>query len=328
LGRGDLFEVLSRRSAPQLLLAPSTAHVRPSQSGLPWREPIHDCRLGDFDSARDREIIEVSAQRSAVAWTTGVIVDDESRWPGRLAFGPWWLVYAGPVGPIQHHAHHAFQLVVHGGTPFVVDGQNRPLAGPVVVLEPDVPHAFRARRDHVVTVYVDPASVVGSGLRNRSVDTRRTDVAHPVSSIIGGFRPDNWSQAEEIVQRVVAVVRNDSSNLRMTWWRHPVIDAALHRLPTSSGDNAINIDLLADEVGISVERLTQLFTVEVGMPVSSYIRWMRLVLGTENLVVGASMTAAAHVAGFRDAAHFGSTFVNMFGVPPQEMVALGRWLNP
>jgi AraC-like DNA-binding protein len=110
----------------------------------------------------------------------------------------------------------------------------------------------------------------------------------------------------------------------MTWWRHPAIDAALRRLPALADEGAVDISVLANEVGLSISRLTHVFTEEVGMPIRSYVRWMRLVNAMEHLCVGGTLTAAAHTGGFADATHFSRTFKAMFGVGPSELVSLGK----
>lgn len=114
----------------------------------------------------------------------------------------------------------------------------------------------------------------------------------------------------------------------MSWWRHPAVDAALLRLPSLVDEGTIDVTMLADEVGISVSRLTHVFSDEIGVPIRSYARWMRLVTAVEHLARGRSITEAAHDAGFADAPHFTRTFRSMFGLSPSEAVGLGTWLHP
>lgn len=249
-------------------------------------------------------------------------------WSGHLAFGPWWLLYSGPIGATGPHAHHAFQLVVHAGTPCVVDGERRPLHGPVVVLEPDSPHAFVDNRDHVLIVFVDPESNAGHQLRTHRTTPNRSNEAHPVSHIVGTLRPENWSRAEETVRRVLDTVCDSAVPRSMSWWRHPAVDAALMRLPSLVDEGTVDVAMLAEEVGISVSRLTHVFSDQIGVPIRSYARWMRLVTAVEHLARGRSITEAAHDAGFADAAHFTRTFRSMFGLSPSEAVGLGTWLHP
>lgn len=112
----------------------------------------------------------------------------------------------------------------------------------------------------------------------------------------------------------------------MSWWRHPSIDAALARLPDLVGEGRVEVDQLAAEVGLSVSRLTHVFSDEIGTPIRSYVRWLRLVNATEQLANGASITQAAHEAGFADGPHFTRTFRAMFGLAPTDAVCLGHWL--
>lgn len=256
------------------------------------------------------------------------MIAQRSTWSGRLAFGPWWLLYSGPVRSMPPHAHQAFQIMLHAGRPFVVDADGQPMSGPLVVIDPGRKHAFRDRRDHVLIAYIEPASAIGARLRNRHAHPVDHTESHPVQDIIGALRPDNWSRADEIVRKMVALVCELPSGVPMSLWRHPVIDAALHRLPASTGEGLVDVDVLAAEVGIPSDRLAQLFDAEVCMPLKSYMAWLRLVVATENLAVGASRAAAASVAGFVTEAALSDAFHAMFGMSVEQAVQLGNWLAP
>mgnify|MGYP003382178153 CR=1 FL=1 len=249
-------------------------------------------------------------------------------WLGHVAFGPWWLLYSGPMGPTDLHEHHAFQIVVHGGTPCLVDGDHRAMPGPVVVIEPDQPHAIVDRRDHVLIAFVNPESNAGEQLRTHRIVPKRHDDVHPVSSIIGALRPENWSRAEEAVRRVLATVCDSPIHRPMSWWRHPSVDSALLRLASLLEAGTVDVAMLAHEVGLSPGRLTHVFDNEIGVSLHSYARWMRLVNAIEHLAHGRTTTEAAHAAGFADAEGFSRTFLAMFGLTPSEAVGLGRWLAP
>ena len=93
-------------------------------------------------------------------------------------------------------------------------------------------------------------------------------------------------------------------------------------------EGTVDVAQLADEIGLSVIRLTHVCSEEIGTPMRSYIRWLRLVNAAERLASGASITQAAHDAGFADGPHFSRTFRAMFGLAPTEAVSLGHWLSP
>lgn len=252
----------------------------------------------------------------------------EDGWSGHLAFGPWWLLYSGPIGQTDQHAHHAFQIVVHNGGPCVADHHQRELPGPVVVIDPDQDHAFIDRRDHALIAFVNPESNAGAALRDREVVRTEATDGRLVSSIVDTLRPENWSRAEEMIRRILAAVCDSSIDRPLSWWRHPSVDAALLRLPALIEEGAIDVAQLANEIGLSVSRLTHIFTEEIGVPIRSYARWMRLVNAIEHLANGRTITAAAHGAGFADAPHFNRTFRAMFGLSPSDAVGLGTWLTP
>lgn len=245
---------------------------------------------------------------------------------GQLAFGPWWLLYSGPIDATENHAHGAFQIVVHAGGPCVVDAAQHPLKGPVVVIEPHRAHAIVDHRDHALVVYIDPDSVAGRGLDDRRMQYPVSDDLHPVASIVGALRPDNWSRAEETVRRVLEAVCEQPVPGRPTWWRHPAVDAAVVRAPA---DLEMQLDLaeLASQAGLPDERLATVFADELGVRLPAYVRWMRLVQATEHLASGGSLDSAASSAGYSSGTALVAQFQQMFGLTPVEAVSLGQWLR-
>jgi AraC-like DNA-binding protein len=249
-----------------------------------------------------------------------------TAWSGTLAFGPWWLLYCGPIGPTELHAHHAFQIVVHGGTACVHGRSGEPIHGPIAVVEPNQPHAIHSRRDHAVVVFIEPESRTGHALRHRSaVDP--VGPGHPVSEVLGDLLPDNWSRAEEAVRRTLSHVGVPDDATPLRWWRHPAVDEAIVRIPDLVDAGALDVDELATAVGVSTSRLTHVFSSEIGIPLRSYARWLRLVTATEHLADGCNITEAAHAAGFADAAHFSRTFKEMFGLAPSHVTSVGTWVR-
>ncbi len=110
--------------------------------------------------------------------------------------------------------------------------------------------------------------------------------------------------------------------------RHPAVAAALLWLPDVVSDGVASVGDLAEQLGLSSSRLSHLFSDQVGIPVRSYARWLRLVAATEALANGCTITEAAHRVGFADGAHFSRTFRSMFGLTPSEAIGLGTWLEP
>jgi AraC family transcriptional regulator len=89
------------------------------------------------------------------------------------------------------------------------------------------------------------------------------------------------------------------------------IKANLHR--------PLTLDEVAGEACLSPSRFRHLFVEETGMALRPYILWRRFVHVWELLTAGASLSGAAHAAGFADAAHLSRTSKTMFGFPPSAL---------
>ncbi|MCE9648187.1 MAG: AraC family transcriptional regulator [Parvibaculum sp.] len=87
----------------------------------------------------------------------------------------------------------------------------------------------------------------------------------------------------------------------------------------SHTDVSLSGDRLAALAGLSPSRFQHLFKQIVGMPVRRYILWFRIRRVIEAMHDGASLTRAAHEAGFSDSAHFTRTFKAMIGLPPSDL---------
>ncbi|HVL75002.1 MAG TPA: AraC family transcriptional regulator [Noviherbaspirillum sp.] len=76
---------------------------------------------------------------------------------------------------------------------------------------------------------------------------------------------------------------------------------------------------LAAMVHLSESRFTHLFRQQTGLSLSRYLIWARLLHAVELAADGASMTEAAHGAGFADLAHLSRSFRGTFGVMPSAL---------
>lgn len=85
-------------------------------------------------------------------------------------------------------------------------------------------------------------------------------------------------------------------------------------------DVELDLTALSAAVGLSASRFRHRFVDAVGVPLSRYRWWLRLRRAAEAVARGASLTTAAHEAGFADGAHFSRTFRRTFGFSPKALV--------
>ena len=81
-------------------------------------------------------------------------------------------------------------------------------------------------------------------------------------------------------------------------------------------DAPLTLEAVAGEACLSPSRFRHLFVEQTGMALRPYILWRRFLHVWELLMAGSTLSAAAHEAGFADAAHLTRTSRSMFGFPP------------
>lgn len=226
-----------------------------------------------------------------------------------------WALFAGPLGHNAQHAHSTavflaglydtFRLrvgnepwrtcraaVIRAGTPYEFDVGGAPLG--VFYLEPNKgrAEALAALMTHSEEM---SGALVGYGdtAHVRALFERRGN-ADEISAGAGDLLAFSQRRARcDIDQRIAR---------------------AIDLLQAS--DEPLSVEEAARGAGLSASRFQHLFTAEVGVPFRRYRGWQRLRNAIRTAASGASLTEAAHAAGFADQAHFSRAFRTAFGAPP------------
>lgn len=90
------------------------------------------------------------------------------------------------------------------------------------------------------------------------------------------------------------------------------IEESIHRM-VALPKKRVSARKLASSVALSESRLLHLFKTETGTTLRAYLLWLRLGQALKLFWTGASLTDAAHSAGFADAAHLSRTSRQVFG---------------
>ena len=88
-------------------------------------------------------------------------------------------------------------------------------------------------------------------------------------------------------------------------------------------DERLTLEDVAAQAYLSPSRFRHLFVEQTGMALRPYILWRRMLRVWDLLMAGASLSTAAHTAGFADAAHLTRTCRRMFGFPPSLLQVAG-----
>lgn len=212
-------------------------------------------------------------------------------WAGQTRQSPGQLRFTGTLGSTGLHAHAAIQLVeIRTGHVVLRDASGREqVVTEAAAIPTGAAHEIVAAPSTTGTItYVDPSRAQGVALSND---------------------PTTW------VSALPPLSAEQTLN--------PTLQRALQLAPQHL-DGPLLLTELAQLAGISASRLGHLFTDELGLTYPAWRRWARLQHALAEVSAGASLTTAAHAAGFADSAHLTRSCRAMFGISPSQALAAAR----
>lgn len=238
----------------------------------------------------------------------------------------WVLAAARETGGTDYHAHHAIQVTLALEGDFELRTEGERLTGPVVAVASDARHIFQAR-GMVAFLFVEPESPAGRALAAAAFrDTALAalspaPLAAPMAGLAAWFRRDG-DEAEMIRlgRALVAALAEAEAP--------PAADervAAMLAYVAGGIDGALSLPEAASAACLSPSRARHLFAAQTGLPFKTFVLWRRIEKAVALYAAGASLTEAAHEAGFADSAHLSRTFRRNFGLPAAALQVNARF---
>lgn len=187
-----------------------------------------------------------------------------------------------------------------------------------VLILPNSLHHLRIERGRMAFLYVDP---LGRDLRAltarmtnatpRAAFDLQNEIA--VIDVLTGLAEDRIAAPDgrAMLGELLGVGTRAKASTRVA--------AALRHMRDEPG-RAHRLTALAQRAGLSPSRFLHLFKTETGVPLRRYRIWNRMGAAVRACGRGASLTEAAHAAGFASSAHFSSAFRDMFGMMPSDLL--------
>jgi len=247
-----------------------------------------------------------------------------------MFLGEGWLVYAGPFGQTELHAHHAFQLLwTLDGTVSLRGGELDTRSGVAAALAPDTPHAIEVGAAAAVVVWEDPDTLHGRRLRRAlAASPHAADwiaAGAAFEPLRGRSLPAAWETAHAIRDEAFRCLVADATRPSPL---HPALIRTRAWLASHLDDADLSLDRLGAIAGVSGDRLSHLLNDELGLGLRPLVLWLRMQRAARELAAGRTLTAAAATAGFADGPHLTRTFRRMFGLAPSELVGFVEWVLP
>lgn len=245
------------------------------------------------------------------------------------SWSPRWYLWEGGFfalgrtsGVVPTHAHHAIQITI------AVDGSARVRGSDGIwrtfrglVVRPDTEHCLDGNGVTGAMIFVDPESAEGLWLQSSLADgitlVPEARLEGPIEALrTFAERPLEAMEPGELVRHCVKALCVGAPPLRRLDPRVAGVLASIR----GAKDLRISLEDAAGMVFLSPSRFAHLFKDQVGLPFRRYLLWRELARALLETARGHSLSAAAHSAGFADAAHLTRTCNQMFGIPPSVML--------
>jgi len=235
-------------------------------------------------------------------------------WSGTAVLRPGWAVFTGTAGDHAPHRHPAVQVAVGiaGPVAFWSEPSGRCVAAGAVI-PADCPHRLDAGPAPLLLLYLEREFILGRALDDwcdRRAQILSDAQTRHLRTLLGASALDG----EIVGQAVDAIMQADSTHAPAAF-SDARIARSIAELPRPLPER-VTLANVARAAGLSPGRYAHLFRAHTGMPLRPYLRWLRLQQALSGIAGGASLTDAAHAAGFADSAHLSRTFRSTFGIAP------------
>ena len=250
-----------------------------------------------------------------------------TAWQGALWLAPGHALFLGPAGDTRRHRHHATQLVVGLEGRFLAEVDEGAAASHRAwVVASGAPHRIDGHGRLVAIYWAEGAAAGARGLAGalgsspaRSLPDRFARALPPLldgRARWGGTHDGPLADAAAAIEAALGADAPPPAP-------DPLAEEAARGL-ASALPSSLAVPDLARRLGVPQRELSARFRRAHGLTMRRYTLWLRLKAAVAALAEGASLTTAAHAAGFSDGAHLSRTFVEMFGVAPSASVAASR----
>ena len=239
---------------------------------------------------------------------------------------PWdgGAIFIGTAGEIAAHAHQAIQICFRfeGCIRLRADRSDSWSDYEIALVPSRVTHAMDGGRVHFgATIFVEPETPEGRALAahygQRGISAvERQPFVGSLSRLCAAATEQRGRDA--VVDAARGLVHGLAAQSRSMSASDDRILRAV-RYVNANLSAPITLAQVAAVACLSPGRFRHLFAEQTGMGLRQYVLWRRFVSVWELRMNGASLSTAAHAAGFADSAHLTRTSRRMFGMPPSLM---------
>ena len=224
---------------------------------------------------------------------------------------------------VPPHAHQAIQFVAGSeGTHLVRSNDAEPWQSYLIAAIPArQPHSIDVTgSEYGIVVFLEPETREGRAIAQRYLRRGITEVGDDERRAITRAIFDAWLSGaqDEIVRHCRRLVESLSAGVQLRAVTDERVQRAIDYI-NAHVSGSLSLEEVAEHVCLSPSRFRHVFAEQTGMGLRPYILWRRFLRTWELIMRGASVSEAAHAAGFADAAHLSRTCTRTFGFAPSAM---------
>jgi len=217
------------------------------------------------------------------------------------------------------HSHHCVQAIVALTGTLRVRTKRRGewCSCGAVLIPPDARHEVDARGTRVVIAFLDTESELAVPF----LEQGGSELTRVPDDVVEAWRESLGSGDTLDSPRVDQWVRRQLFKGRRPHRTHAGVRRVLQHLRDGNlSRRQTSLAALASVAGLSPSRLMHVFTESTGIPLRPYVLWLRVQCAACALTSGYTVTDAAHLAGFSDAAHLVRSMRRNLGMTPRDLM--------
>lgn len=239
------------------------------------------------------------------------------------------MLFIGKAIDTGIHKHHAVQILIGLHNTFRLKFNDAWKDYRAVIIDKDQSHQLDGQDDWQLLILVDSDTEECRQIRHNLLansklhefDYEPGQIALWLLKLLD--KKTASPPVKEVFNEIIQNILPRQNKLSPVEPRIQEVISLIHRFP----EKEVSVGFLASSIYLSESRLIHLFKEQVGIPIRSYILWLRITEAIKLIVQGTPFTTAAHQTGFTDSAHLCRVFKQMFGMKLSDLFKNSRYIQ-
>ena len=246
-------------------------------------------------------------------------------WSGRVFLWQEQALFLGSASETSLHASPGIKIVVALNGVFGIRINSRAPWETFrsVMIAPGQIHAIDGRGQELALLVLAPEAKVAQPIApiylRQTISELDPGVVQKLMPFLNDSHQLDGIDAARICQHMIESVRSPQSTNEIESNFDPRVSRTVELLREET-ERTSSIGEIAAHVDLSESRFSHLFSDQLRVSPRRYLLWLRLREALQLLAAGATVTHAAHGAGFADSAHLARTFRGMLGISPTSLI--------